>query len=67
MIFVPYRGIYFLYNKKSGGAQVAPDFRPLSGNLLSLQEKNMVRTKIEKWIFVPYRGIYFLYSDPDSL
>ena len=41
------------------------DFRPLSGNLLSLHAKCNFQTVLH--IFVPYRGIYFLYSDPDSL
>ena len=40
---------------------VLHDFRPLSGNLLSLL--NMTKKEqLEIKIFVPYRGIYFLYK-----
>ena len=37
------------------------DFRPLSGNLLSLLLMTGNSASGEKVIFVPYRGIYFLY------
>ena len=37
IVFVPYRGIYFLYEIKEGCTMYDVDrFRPLSGNLLSL-------------------------------
>ena len=35
-------------------------FRPLSGNLLSLQLERFYELR-KKEVFVPYRGIYFLY------
>ena len=62
-VFVPYRGIYFLYD---GVLKCITDvyyrFRPLSGNLLSLQGRmHDVRCGSGK-VFVPYRGIYFLYE-----
>ena len=61
LIFVPYRGIYFLYleRRKTIGC-IYTDFRPLSGNLLSLPMKALDLEKLYT-IFVPYRGIYFLY------
>ena len=61
IVFVPYRGIYFLYEIKEGCTMYDVDrFRPLSGNLLSLPTpKNLTRS--HRNVFVPYRGIYFLY------
>ena len=38
------------------------DFRPLSGNLLSLQLDLSIDQIRRELIFVPYRGIYFLYK-----
>ena len=111
-IFVPYRGIYFLYHiakfrYEYGAGFSSPigestfstsfypicvesllqfsspigesafstrnnkiqekeenDFRPLSGNLLSLQLDLSIDQIRRELIFVPYRGIYFLYSTP---
>ncbi len=61
-VFVPYRGIYFLYleirRKRMG---IIGSFRPLSGNLLSLPQNSSTITVQEHGVFVPYRGIYFLY------
>ena len=38
IVFVPYRGIYFLYQDGTLNEITAiMDFRPLSGNLLSLR------------------------------
>ena len=49
-IFVPYRGIYFLYCKPVPyKGNFGEDFRPLSGNLLSLRIL----------IFAQYAGRYF--------
>ena len=41
---------------------VERNFRPLSGNLLSLRSSIRVLTYGKIIIFVPYRGIYFLYG-----
>ena len=41
---------------------VERNFRPLSGNLLSLRSSIRVLTYGKIIIFVPYRGIYFLYQ-----
>ena len=61
-VFVPYRGIYFLYTNIDGEPWFnATRFRPLSGNLLSLQDTDEITEHI-KSVFVPYRGIYFLYG-----
>ena len=60
-IFVPYRGIYFLYILKIMESTCGFHFRPLSGNLLSLHLLGRLEEVIIK-IFVPYRGIYFLYQ-----
>ena len=60
-VFVPYRGIYFLYSKTSILiGDLAKRFRPLSGNLLSLRKRGRKKNPIV-YVFVPYRGIYFLY------
>ena len=40
IVFVPYRGIYFLYKAKKIKSLEGIRFRPLSGNLLSLPEMN---------------------------
>ena len=52
-VFVPYRGIYFLYRFVKSMIQKFSKscFRPLSGNLLSLQAKNKLLAKraIEKF------------------
>ena len=87
-IFVPYRGIYFLYrvyrhydicskhcpfsspigestfSTRNNKIQEKEenDFRPLSGNLLSLQLDLSIDQIRRELIFVPYRGIYFLYK-----
>ena len=42
----------------------AYSFRPLSGNLLSLQDGASYNMPTQKSVFVPYRGIYFLYLAP---
>ena len=66
MIFVPYRGIYFLYGYYKVLQSYGTNFRPLSGNLLSLQSYGTIVAFIDT-IFVPYRGIYFLYEVSDKL
>ena len=60
-VFVPYRGIYFLYHdNKFSCKEWNSSFRPLSGNLLSLpKDDNSIGFR--SVVFVPYRGIYFLY------
>ena len=44
-VFVPYRGIYFLYVEKTWLEQKLRSFRPLSGNLLSLQKTGVYESK----------------------
>ena len=61
VVFVPYRGIYFLYPLRVVERRVRMmRFRPLSGNLLSLRAGRRVAERTGE-VFVPYRGIYFLY------
>ena len=65
MVFVPYRGIYFLYEGEKTMVRTKIGFRPLSGNLLSLRQVIRLEEKYAL-VFVPYRGIYFLYPVQDN-
>ena len=46
LVFVPYRGIYFLYKAKKIKSLEGIRFRPLSGNLLSLRNTRLSFTSV---------------------
>ena len=60
-IFVPYRGIYFLYRPCRMEPSSCGRFSsPIGESTFSTLSTNAYKRRKRK-IFVPYRGIYFLY------
>ena len=61
-VFVPYRGIYFLYKNKNGGKsnEIRKFSSPIGESTFSTEQRNRKICK-RRGVFVPYRGIYFLY------
>ena len=63
-VFVPYRGIYFLYDLLHGS--IGGDIlfsSPIGESTFSTMTKKEMKELLNE-VFVPYRGIYFLYYYP---
>ena len=60
-IFVPYRGIYFLYQTNYRVDFCEDGFSSPIGESTFSTTQGHSRSERRKTIFVPYRGIYFLY------
>ena len=60
-IFVPYRGIYFLYQTNYRVDFYEDGFSSPIGESTFSTTQGHSRSERRKTIFVPYRGIYFLY------
>ena len=59
MVFVPYRGIYFLYTVETRCVQAWEFSSPIGESTFSTLD---MHERASEWkVFVPYRGIYFLY------
>ena len=66
VVFVPYRGIYFLYRKKLIAQRIFCVFSsPIGESTFSTLSAVNVH-KFGDTVFVPYRGIYFLYTNIDG-
>ena len=65
VVFVPYRGIYFLYLRKTVNRKRFTLFSSPIGESTFSTVIPLCRSVIQCVVFVPYRGIYFLYGSSE--